>query len=324
MEQMPQISSRPAPETLRLGHWPDHENQPAAPETMRLGRWPDQPLQSQEPPEQSRLETLRTIEHTEDIATQLSIEMSRAYPYRQEQILTRLKQDADLRKKILESNEIGGIAKNKPLLIRLENGQDAVYKPQNREQAELARGIPVGSYAAREWLVAQIDQALQLDLVPPTVLRDGPEGMGSVQAWQDNCEVGMGVDYWESPRVEQIKLALLDAITGNVDRHAGNFLVEKQTGRYVAIDNGLVFSSNAADQTWSAALREVGGQNLSDQDMQVIGSRINAFFHAPGVQQVLRRAFDLALGYEAESAWEKFVSSLRNIEHNHQLPKSEK
>lgn len=72
---------------------------------------------------------------------------------------------------------------NATLLVRLEDGsgEHAVYKPIAGERP--LWDFPDGHLAHREvaaWLVAQ---AGGWDLIPPTVLRGGPFGPGSVQLW---------------------------------------------------------------------------------------------------------------------------------------------
>src|SRR6185436_20779337 len=71
---------------------------------------------------------------------------------------------------------------NAALLVRCIDGQDssiAVYKPM-RGEAPLW-DFPDGTLHRREVAAYVMARALGWPRVPPTVLRDGPEGVGSLQ-----------------------------------------------------------------------------------------------------------------------------------------------
>lgn len=57
----------------------------------------------------------------------------------------------------------------------------AVYKPARGERP--LWDFPHGSLAGREAAAYLVSEAAGFDVVPPTVLRDGPAGRGSVQLW---------------------------------------------------------------------------------------------------------------------------------------------
>ncbi len=80
--------------------------------------------------------------------------------------------ETELRGDILRINDIIGNAQNAPLRMRLSSKREAAFKPIGREKPGLREGIPAGEYAQREWLAYQIDQALQLGIIPLTILRD--------------------------------------------------------------------------------------------------------------------------------------------------------
>jgi len=74
-------------------------------------------------------------------------------------------------------------ASNLALLVRLggDDGPLAVYKPVSGERP--LWDFPDGSLAAREVAARLVSETGGWDVVPETVLRDGPHGAGSVQRW---------------------------------------------------------------------------------------------------------------------------------------------
>ncbi|WP_270888005.1 SCO1664 family protein [Pedococcus sp. 5OH_020] len=80
-------------------------------------------------------------------------------------------------------------ASNLALLVRLgdEAGPLAIYKPVSGERP--LWDFPDGSLAARERAAYLLSRAGGWDIVPETVLRDGPHGEGSVQRWVGNPDV---------------------------------------------------------------------------------------------------------------------------------------
>ena len=67
-----------------------------------------------------------------------------------------------------------------------------VYKPIAGERP--LWDFPDGTLAAREVAAYAVSEALGWDIVPPTVLGDGPHGPGMVQLWRDEVEDAAPVD----------------------------------------------------------------------------------------------------------------------------------
>src|SRR5690242_12444587 len=67
-----------------------------------------------------------------------------------------------------------------------------VYKPVAGERP--LWDFPDGTLAQREVAAYEVSVALGWDLVPPTVLRDGPYGEGMVQLWIEQREDGPDED----------------------------------------------------------------------------------------------------------------------------------
>ncbi|MBI4283884.1 MAG: hypothetical protein HY663_05380, partial [Chloroflexi bacterium] len=116
----------------------------------------------------------------------------------------------------------------------------AVYKPC-RGEAPLW-DFPDGTLYKREYATFLLSQALEWYLVPPTVVRSGPFGIGTVQ-WFVNTRNGTNNGSAISrdlPRLKQV--ALFDYLVNNADRKAGHFL-EGQDGRLWVVDHGLTFNT---------------------------------------------------------------------------------
>ena len=132
---------------------------------------------------------------------------------------------------------------NATLLVTVRHGDEAtlaIYKPQRGESP--LWDFPLGTLGQREVATFVVAEAVGWSLVPPTVLREGPYGSGSVQwfvtAREDTNFFTIQGDarYADDLR----RLAALDVICNNADRKAGHCLVDGD-GRLWAIDNALTF-----------------------------------------------------------------------------------
>ena len=115
----------------------------------------------------------------------------------------------------------------------------AVYKPVRGERP--LADFPAGLHR-RERAAFLLSEALGWDLVPTTVLRDGPLGEGSVQALVDADLEQHYFTLLEDPAHHATlrRLALFDLLANSTDRKGGHVLVDR-SGRLWAIDNGLTF-----------------------------------------------------------------------------------
>lgn len=118
--------------------------------------------------------------------------------------------------------------------------QEVVYKPVRGERP--LWDFPKGTLAKREVAAFVVCHALGWGFVPPTVLRNGPHGRGSVQVY---VEVDVDEHFFtfrDAPRHRRSlqALALFDIITNNADRKGGHCLCTDD-GCIIAIDQGLCF-----------------------------------------------------------------------------------
>jgi uncharacterized repeat protein (TIGR03843 family) len=132
-------------------------------------------------------------------------------------------------------------ASNATLLARVEDGDlagMAVYKPRRGERP--LWDFPTGTLCLREYAAWLVDRALEWNLVPPTVLRDGPAGFGAVQLFVDEDE-SCDPNELLTDRPQDLKrIALFDVLINNADRKAGHLLLDT-TGRLWSVDHGICF-----------------------------------------------------------------------------------
>jgi len=114
----------------------------------------------------------------------------------------------------------------------------AVYKPQ-RGEAPLW-DFPTGTLCLREMASYLVSQTLGWPLIPPTVLREGPHGLGSLQLYIENDPEANYFTFREERLKDLLPIALFDIITNNADRKGGHCLLGMD-GRIWAVDHGLTF-----------------------------------------------------------------------------------
>lgn len=119
-----------------------------------------------------------------------------------------------------------------------EKSIPVIYKPVAGERP--LWDFPDGNLAQREFAAYRISEIGKFSVVPPTVLRDGPFGVGMVQQWIDiDEEVDLAEFYrTDDPRLR--KMALFDAVINNTDRKIGHLLPTVE-GDLRGCDHGVTF-----------------------------------------------------------------------------------
>ncbi len=139
----------------------------------------------------------------------------------------------------------------------------AIYKPVRGERPlwDFEPGLH-----RREVATYRLSEHLGFGIIPPTVLRDGPMGDGSVQWFVDADHSQHYFTIHEAhPDLhdELRKMALLDVLANNTDRKSGHVLLKPADGDRLAsiwgIDNGLCF---AADDKLRTVIWEFGGEPI--------------------------------------------------------------
>jgi uncharacterized repeat protein (TIGR03843 family) len=140
-----------------------------------------------------------------------------------------------------------------------------VYKPVRGERP--LWDFPDGTLAGREVAAYLVSEATGWGIVPPTVLREGPLGLGACQLWIDEPEeaealLGFlpddelpsgwlriaaardpeGTPYALVHADDQrlARMAVFDAVVNNADRKGGHVLCDG-TGRVYGVDHGVCF-----------------------------------------------------------------------------------
>jgi uncharacterized repeat protein (TIGR03843 family) len=114
-----------------------------------------------------------------------------------------------------------------------------IYKPRRGEIP--LWDFPEGTLAQREVAAYVVARSLGWPRVPPTVLRDGPEGPGSAQLFvefdPDEHYFTLQERFADSFR----DVALFDVAINNADRKAGHCLLARDGGVFL-IDHGVCFN----------------------------------------------------------------------------------
>jgi uncharacterized repeat protein (TIGR03843 family) len=134
----------------------------------------------------------------------------------------------------------------------------AIYKPRQGETP--LWDFPEGTLYKREYAAFMVSQALDWRLIPPTVIRDGPYGIGSMQWFVDTKS---NADPYLQIKDDSIlkQVALFDYMVNNADRKLGHFLQGKD-GRLWLVDHGLTF--NAAPKL-RTVLWDFAGQTVPEE-----------------------------------------------------------
>jgi hypothetical protein len=115
----------------------------------------------------------------------------------------------------------------------------AIYKPRMGERP--LWDFPDGTLCQREAAAFVLSDILHWHIVPPTLLRDGTRGIGSVQVFiQHDPEQHYFTFEGDHSQTFQ-RLALFDAIANNADRKGGHCLLDPDA-RLWSIDHGLTFN----------------------------------------------------------------------------------
>jgi len=116
----------------------------------------------------------------------------------------------------------------------------AVYKPGRGESP--LWDFDHGTLCNRETAAYRVSLALNWGLVPPTILRQGPYGLGSVQFYVENDPDQHYFSVRDDARFAAVlrRIVLFDYIINNADRKSGHCLVSAD-GRMWAIDHGVCF-----------------------------------------------------------------------------------
>ena len=151
---------------------------------------------------------------------------------------------------------------NATFLVRVTAGEHsvrAIYKPLRGERPlwDFAPGLH-----RREVAAYRLATAMGLEIVPLTLLRDGPIGEGSVQLLIDaDFEQHYFTLHEQRPDLHPKlrEMAVFDILANNTDRKSGHVLIDSGDNIW-GIDHGLCFS---ADFKLRTVIWEFGGEEIA-------------------------------------------------------------
>ncbi|MFM8562305.1 MAG: SCO1664 family protein [Acidimicrobiia bacterium] len=174
-----------------------------------------------------------------------------------------------------------------------------IYKPLRGERP--LWDFPAGLYR-REVAARVLSDAMGLHVVPPTVVRDGPLGEGSLQWFVDARFEEHYFSLFEArdDLHDQFRdIAVFDIVANNTDRKSGHCLIDDDD-RVWAIDNGLCFS---VDFKLRTVIWEFGGEPLGDERRERVRAiaqnpppELGAYLDADELEAMVERATLLSSG----------------------------
>jgi uncharacterized repeat protein (TIGR03843 family) len=182
----------------------------------------------------------------------------------------------------------------------------AIYKPQSGERP--LRDFPGGTLHNRERAAYLVSRELGWPNIPPTVIRAGPHGEGSVQLFIDAAPVpdDREPENYFSLRDERLEdfrdMVMFDALVHNADRKGGSCIVSDDRKLW-AIDHGLTFNHFARRRT---VMFEFNGTEyptnlLNDVEVLVnaleseskLSAELKQLISQPEVEDVVTRAKEM-------------------------------
>ena len=142
-----------------------------------------------------------------------------------------------------------------------DDGTQGIDKPLTGERP--LWDFPPGLYK-REVAAYRLSEALQYDIIPPTVVREGPLGEGSLQLFI-NHDPSLHYFTFLDDRPElhdQLRtMAVFDIVANNTDRKGGHVLVDAQDHLW-GIDHGVCFSDEFKLRT---VIWDFAGEDIADE-----------------------------------------------------------
>jgi uncharacterized repeat protein (TIGR03843 family) len=152
-------------------------------------------------------------------------------------------------------------ASNASLLCKLPGEVKVIYKPIAGERP--LWDFPDGNLASREVTAYYISEVGDFKVVPKTVLREGPFGIGAIQQWVETSEEADVIEIAQSQDSQIRKLALFDIVINNADRKFGHILITPEQNIF-GCDHGVSLHEENKLRT---VIWQFAEQNLSEQEI---------------------------------------------------------
>ncbi|MFM8204972.1 MAG: SCO1664 family protein [Actinomycetales bacterium] len=147
-----------------------------------------------------------------------------------------------------------------------------IYKPIAGERP--LWDFPDGNLASREYAAYLISDFGEFNLVPRTLLRDGPFGIGSVQEWIEIDEEIDVIEIAQSNDRAIRSMALFDVIVNNTDRKFGHILIDKNSKIY-GCDHGVTFH---VDFKLRTVIWQFAGLSLKSEEKDQLKKVLHGIF----------------------------------------------
>ncbi|MGY1640688.1 SCO1664 family protein [Geodermatophilus sp. SYSU D00703] len=175
---------------------------------------------------------------------------------------------------------------------------ECVYKPVAGERP--LWDFPDGTLAGREVAAALVSEATGWQVVPPTVLRDGPFGPGMVQLWVDGDPSVDLAAFVRSDHPGLRRMAVFDAVVNNADRKGGH-IIPTPDGHVYGVDHGICFSVDPKLRTllWRWAGKPLPAEaievleRLRDDLLGDLGEQLHEHLTRREVRRTQQRVADL-------------------------------
>jgi len=194
-------------------------------------------------------------------------------------------------------------ASNATLLARVRHRELeglAVYKPVKGERP--LWDFPPGTLYRREVAAYLVSEQLGWRLVPPTLVREGPLGVGSLQLYVDADAEVTAFELLAAGNAALPRIAAFDVVTNNADRKAGHCLMGEDE-RVWAIDHGVCFHAEPKLRTvlWDLAGHPLEAADVADLEALAaaaagggLAERLAELLAADEIAAVVERSLGLA------------------------------
>ncbi|SEG66418.1 conserved hypothetical protein [Thermomonospora echinospora] len=188
-----------------------------------------------------------------------------------------------------------------------------VYKPVAGERP--LWDFPDGTLARREVAAYLVSEAMGWHIVPPTVHRDGPYGVGMVQLWvEPDPDVDLvALSRSEDPAIR--RMAVFDAVINNADRKIGHLLppggsarAGARDGHVYGCDHGVCFST---DYKLRTVLWQWRGKKLTAEALEALRRVAEGLRGGP----LSQRLGDLLTGEEIDATARRVELMLKHRIH---------
>lgn len=148
-----------------------------------------------------------------------------------------------------------------------------IYKPVAGERP--LWDFPSGSLAAREYSAYLFSEKFGFNLVPITILREGPYGFGMVQQWISDAQPEKLIEIAQERRDCLRKMVLFDALINNADRKFGHLLLLNENV-FMGCDHGVTFH---VEDKLRTVLWQFAGEELLGSEIATLNEVIDYDFH---------------------------------------------